>query len=179
MMPGMTEIALDTPAVPPSPLESARTPAEPPKPVVVEPAPEPVEPAAEVEPEVPSVDPEQVKAEEWLAAETEWKTRFDPDWGGRRVDFHGDYLAVNTPTDSAYAAVSLVSSKYVSDEEKTDLLGGFVYLHLARQSYSQFMSRMMSPTNDYGDSAFSDFAAAIAKKKEDDAEKKDDAADEG
>jgi len=162
MIGAMSETALETTAPTDAPTETAPDPAIP-----ADTQPATPEPTAE---EV-AAEKERAATEEWLAAEKAWQTTFDPDWTGRRVDFHGDYLAVITPTDGAYAAVSLVSSKYVSDVERTDLLGGFVHQHLGSESYSRFISRMMSPVDGYGDNAFAEFAGAIAKPKDDDTDK--------
>ena len=107
---------------------------------------------------------EQKKLHEFYTALDAWRNRFDPDWEYERVDFHGDYLAARKPTAAALTAVSLGTGKYIADQSRADFVGKFIELHLAPESYGQFLTRMMNPNEkDYGDNAFGDLVKALSE----------------
>lgn len=119
--------------------------------------------APDPEPVEVELTDEQKAQEAWLIAEAEWRVRFDAGWEHERVDFHGDYLAAHTPSAAALTAVSLGTGKYIADQTRSDIVGKFLQLHLAPESYGQFLTRMMDPNEkDYGDNAFGDLVTALS-----------------
>lgn len=165
----MTESALETTPVPAPAVDvpSDHTGVAVNDPIGVDPLPTgDFAPAGELvdpEPE-PELTDEQKAQDAWLIAEAEWRTRFDAGWEHERVDFHGDYLACHTPSPAALTAVSLGSGKYIADQTRADVVGKFIQLHLAPESYGQFLTRMMNPLEKaYGGNAFGDLVAALSE----------------
>ena len=165
-MPGMTDSALETTA--PSDTDSVPAPA----PVDTATAPSVDDSTADksdvevlfIPDAEPELTDEQKALKAYLDAEKAWQTRFDPDWAHERVDFHGDYLAARKPTAAALTAVSLGTGKYIADQTRADFVGKFIELHLAPESYGQFLTRMMNPNEkDYGDNAFGDLVKALSE----------------
>lgn len=90
--------------------------------------------------------------------------RFDPDWTHERIEFHGDDLAVRTPTSQALAGYSLSVSKYVPDEVRNDMTGLFINSHIGPESYGRVMQRLMDPDDiDYTTSTVGELMGRIVR----------------
>lgn len=77
--------------------------------------------------------------------ETRWKHPDPEEWKYNWIDFHGDRLAVRTPTSAALTGYRLSQSGTNGEGFQIAATNRFITNHMSPESYARVIDRMVSP----------------------------------
>lgn len=69
----------------------------------------------------------------------------DEKWEHEILPFAGEDFHVRAPSEQALTAFALVSSKYVDERVKANIVGMFIVKHLSPATYTRVMERLIDP----------------------------------
>lgn len=109
-------------------------------------------------PEPPTEEPpaEESDLERWLAAEKAYlqakrDRTVEPDWEFETIEYDGDTLGIQIPSQGALTAFTLGTGEFTPDLTRQSITSMFVQNHLSPRSYGHIFRRMMTPGDTFDD----------------------------